>query len=83
MIYENLCILLSTEKKMHCLKVENYILFGGIFEEFNPGRQESQVALRECSPGYIGVSLTKTRLSELEKITIKLMKTGASQLAPW
>lgn len=57
MIFDNLCILLSAEKKkhkqtnkMHCLKVENYILFGGIFEEFKPGRQELQVALRERSP---------------------------------
>ena len=50
MISDNLCILLSTEKKMHCLKVENYILFGAIFEEFNPGRQESRVALKRVLP---------------------------------
>ena len=31
------CKMLSTEKKMHNLKVENYALFGGHTEDLNPG----------------------------------------------
>ena len=28
---------MSTEKKMHNLKAENYVLFGGLAEDFSPG----------------------------------------------
>ena len=30
---------MSTEKKMHSLKVESYVLFGGYSEDFKPGTQ--------------------------------------------
>ena len=34
---------------MNNLKVESYALFGGHSEDFNPGRQDSQITLRDCS----------------------------------
>ena len=52
---------------MHNLKVESYVLFGGHFEDFKPGRQDSQVALRDGSeevreePGYTAVFATKMK----------------------
>ena len=46
---------------MHNLKVENYVLLGGLSENFKPRGQSFKVALRDCSEkvreelGYIGV----------------------------
>ena len=43
------------------LKVENYVLFIRLSEDFKPRKQNSQITLRRCSedvreePGYIGV----------------------------
>ena len=57
----------STEKKMYNLKVETYVLFGGIYEDFMPGRWDPQVSLRDLfeevkeEPGYRGVFVMKTR----------------------
>ena len=51
---------------MHNLKVESYGLFGEHSEDFNPGRQDSQITLRGCSKeargesGYVGVFASKT-----------------------
>ena len=48
----------------------------GQSEDFKPGRQDSQTALRDCSqevreePGYTGVFAAKTRQSEHQKITV-------------
>lgn len=58
---------MSSEKKMHNLKVENSVLFCGLSEDFKLRRQPLRIALRECSaevreePGYMGVFATKTR----------------------
>ena len=52
---------------MHTLKVANYVLLGGVSEDFKPGRQPLRIVLRDCSkeatekPGYIWVFSTKTR----------------------
>ena len=52
---------------MHNLKVESFVLFGGLFEDFKPGRQDSKISLRDHSKevwekaGYIGVFAMKTR----------------------
>ena len=52
---------------MHNLEVDSYVLFSRLSEDFKPRRQDSQIALRDCSeeevgePGYIGVFATKTR----------------------
>ena len=46
---------------MHNLKVENYVLLGGLSENFKPREQSLKIALRDCSEevreelGYIGV----------------------------
>ena len=40
--------MLSTEK-MHNLEAEGYVLFNGLSEVFKPGRQDSQITLRDCS----------------------------------
>ena len=58
--------MLSTEK-MHNLEAEGYVLFSGLSEVFKPGRQDSQITLRDCSeeargePGYTVVFATNTR----------------------
>ena len=53
---------MSAEKKMlQTLKVENYVLFIQLSEDFKPRKQNSQITLRSCSeevreePGYMGV----------------------------
>ena len=57
MIYLRNCRL----KNMYNLKVEFYVLFGGLSEDFKPRETASQMALRDCpeevreEPGYIGV----------------------------
>lgn len=62
-----------TEKRMHNLKVENYFLFGELSENLSP--EDSPSALKDSSkgiseqPGYIGISATKTRWPEHQKIT--------------
>ena len=49
------------------LKVENYVLFIRLSEDFKPRKQNSQITLRSCSeeareePGYIRVFVRKTR----------------------
>lgn len=47
---------LLTEKKMHDLKAESYVLFRGLTEDLSPGDSLSGVSkgVRE-GPGYTGV----------------------------
>ena len=55
------------KKKKRNLKVENYVLFVRLSEDFKPGRQPLRIALRDLSeevreePAYTGVFLAKTR----------------------
>ena len=55
----NLCQV-KKKTKHHNLKVENYVLFGNLIEDYSPENQPS-VALRDCykegreEPGYMGI----------------------------
>ena len=59
---------------MHNLKVENYVLFGGLAEDLSPGgslsdsREELLRRVRQ-EPGY-RVSATKTRELVHQKVTV-------------
>ena len=65
-------ILLSTEKKMHNLKVENYVLFSGFLRTSSLGDSLSDSSRKNCSkevreePGYIGV-LYKNQVVRISK----------------
>ena len=54
-------------KKTHNQKVENYVLFGYITEDYIAQESASQIVLRNCSkevreePGYIGVFAEKNK----------------------
>ena len=66
---------MSTEK-MHNLKAENYVLLGGLSEDSSPGgslSDSSEGLLQKVrkEPGHMGVSATKTRWLEHQKITVK------------
>ena len=60
---------------MHPLKVENYVLFGGLSEDLSLGSSFSDHS-RNCSeevreePGYMGVFATKTKWWEHQTITV-------------
>ena len=59
------------EKKMHKLKVENYILFGELFKNLRQGYSLS--ALRDCSeeirekPGYIAFVENNNKTNKQQK----------------
>ena len=57
-------------KKMHNHKAESYVLLGRLSQDFEPGRQKSQITLRDCfeEPGCMGVFATKGREPEHQKI---------------
>ena len=62
-------------KKTHDLKAENYVLFGELSEDLSPGgslsdSSEELLWRGEGGPGSMGVSATKTRWSELQKMTV-------------
>ena len=52
---------LTAKKMLQNLKVENYVLFIRLSEDFKPRKENSQITLRSCSeevreePGYIRV----------------------------
>ena len=49
MLGHRVCVCLMLTEKKHNLKVENHVLFGGLSEDFKPGRQPLRIALSFCS----------------------------------
>ena len=62
--------IVNAKKKTHSRKDESYVLLGRLSQGFEPGRQKSQIKLRDCSeePGCMGVFATKGREPEHLKI---------------
>ena len=70
------CYYCRLKKKKHNLKVESYVSFCRLSEDFKPGRQPLRIALRDCleeareEPRYIGTLRQKTRWPDIKSLLL-------------